>query len=76
MATAFVLINTETGSESKVVESLRKLDVVKEAYMVYGVYDIVTKVEAESMGNLREIITHEVRKREGVHSTLTLIVIE
>ena len=70
------MINTEIGSESKAVESLRKLEAVKEAYMVYGVYDIVTKVEAETMGNLKEIITHKVRKQEGVHSTLTLIVID
>jgi len=76
MAIAFVLINTEIGSESKVVESLRKFDAVKEAYMVYGVYDIVTKVEAETMGNLKEIVRHKVRKQEGVHSTLTLIVTE
>ena len=76
MPMAFVLINTEIGSESEVLEELKKIDAVKESYMVYGVYDVVTKVEAETMGNLKEIITHKVRKQEGVHSTLTLIVTE
>ena len=76
MATAFVLINTETGSESKVVASLRKLDAVKEAHIVYGVYDVVTKVEAETMDGLKETIKYEVRIQEGVQSTLTLLVIE
>ncbi len=76
MAIAFVLINTEIGSESKAVESLRKLDAVKEAYVVYGVYDIVAKVESKTMENLKQIIRYKVRKQEKVHSTLTLIVID
>ena len=76
MALAFFLVNTEIGSESKVVKSLRKIEAVKEAYLVYGVYDIVAKVEAETMENLKEIITHEVRKQDKVRSTLTLIAVE
>jgi len=76
MATAIVLVNTETGSEDDVVESLRKLDAVKEAYVSYGVYDIVAKVEGKTLGNLKEIITHKVRKQDNVRSTLTLIVVE
>jgi len=76
MALAFVLVNTEIGSESKVVKSLRKIDAVKEAYVVYGVYDIVAKVESETMENLKEIIRYKVRKQDKVHSTLTLIAVE
>ena len=76
MATAIVLVNTDPGSEDDVVESLRKLDAVKEAYVSYGVYDIVAKVEGKSLSNLKEIITHTVRKQDNVRSTLTLIVAE
>lgn len=76
MALAFVLVNTEIGSESKVVKSLRKIEAVKEAYLTYGVYDVVAKVEAETMENLKEIITHKVRKQDKVRSTLTLIAVE
>ena len=39
MPTAFVLINTEIGSEEEVATELRKLENVREAYVVYGVYD-------------------------------------
>jgi len=76
MALAFVLVNTEIGSESKVVKSLRKIEAVKEGYLIYGVYDIVAKVEAETMENLKETIKHKVRKQDKVHSTLTLIAVE
>jgi len=76
MALAFVLINTEVGSESKVVKSLRKIEAVKEAYLIYGVYDIVAKVEAETMENLKQIIRHKVRKQDKVLSTVTLIAVK
>ncbi|MEM3807420.1 MAG: Lrp/AsnC ligand binding domain-containing protein, partial [Nitrososphaerota archaeon] len=49
MPIAFVLINTEIGAEEEVVKQIKKLPAVKEAYLVYGVYDIVAKVEAETM---------------------------
>jgi DNA-binding Lrp family transcriptional regulator len=44
--------------------------------MVYGVYDIVAKVAADSMDKLKEIITWKVRHLNKVKSTLTMIVIE
>ena len=76
MPLAFVLVNAELGSEDEVVGDLRKIGNVKEAYTMYGVYDIVVKVEAESMDNLKEVITWKIRRLEKVRSTLTLIVIE
>ena len=76
MPLAFVLINTEIGSESEVLASLRKIDAVEEAYMVYGVYDVVAKVRSDTMDKLKEIVTWHVRRLDKVRSTLTMIVIE
>ena len=76
MAIAFVLINTETGSEQEVLDELRKIDAVKESYLVYGVYDIVAKVGADTMDKLKDIVTWNVRRLDKVRSTLTMIVIE
>jgi DNA-binding Lrp family transcriptional regulator len=73
---AFVLINTEIGSENEVLEDLKKIEAVKEAYMVYGVYDVVAKVSANTMDKLKEIVTWHVRRLDKVRSTLTMIVIE
>ena len=71
---AFVLINTEMGSMEETLKVLSKIDNVKEAYMVYGVYDIVAKVEAESMTKLKELVTWKIRKLDKVRSTLSMIV--
>jgi DNA-binding Lrp family transcriptional regulator len=76
MATAFVLINTDMGSESEVLDQLKKIDAVKESYMVYGVYDVVAKVNADTMEKLKQIVTWNVRRLDKVRSTLTMIIIE
>ena len=76
MPLSFVLINAEIGAEDEVLEELRKLPNVKESYTVYGVYDVVAKVEAETMDKLKEIVTWKVRRLDKVRSTLTTIVME
>ena len=76
MPVAIVLVNAETGSEDEVVAELRKIGNVKESYEVYGVYDVVAKVEAESLDKLKEIITWKMRRLDKVRSTLTMLVIE
>ena len=76
MPLAFVLINAEIGSEDDVLQELRKIGNVRESYVVYGVYDIVAKVEADSMDKLKEIVTWKIRRLDKVRSTLTMIVVE
>jgi DNA-binding Lrp family transcriptional regulator len=72
-AGAYVLINTEVGTEDQVLKMVRKVEHVKEAYTVYGVYDLIIRVESESMESLKAIITEKIRKIELVRSTLTMI---
>lgn len=76
MPSAFVLINAEIGSEDEVLKQLKTLPNVKESYVVYGVYDIVAKVSAETMDKLKEIVTWKIRRLDKVRSTLTMIVVE
>jgi DNA-binding Lrp family transcriptional regulator len=76
MALCYVLLNVEPGSEEKVLGAVRKVPNVKDCHRVYGVYDMIAKVEADSMDSLKEIVTWKIRRFEGVRSTLSLIVIE
>lgn len=76
MPEAFVLMNAELGSEESIVNELKRIDLVKHVYQVYGVYDIVALVEGESMDKVKETITWKWRKLNGVKSTLTMIVME
>ncbi|MER3602242.1 MAG: AsnC family transcriptional regulator [Nitrososphaerota archaeon] len=72
---AFVLINAELGSEEDLARELRKIEGVSEVYIVYGVYDIIAKVEADSMEKVKEIITWKIRRLPKVRSTLTMITV-
>jgi len=76
MPIAFVLVNTEIGSEGEVLKTLKDVEGVDEAYSVYGVYDIIAKIKAESMEKLKDIVTWRIRRLNKVRSTLTMIVIE
>ena len=76
MPTAFVLITSELGKEEELLKELRSIENVKEAHFVYGVYDVIVKVEAESMDKLKELITYKIRRLNYVRSTLTMTVPE
>ncbi|MCK5403216.1 Lrp/AsnC ligand binding domain-containing protein [Candidatus Bathyarchaeota archaeon] len=73
---AYVLINTEIGTIQEVLESIKKIKEIREAYALFGVYDIMTKVEAESTQQLKKIVTLKIRHIDKVRSTLTMIIME
>jgi len=76
MPKVLVLMNAELGHETNVINELKKTPNVTEVYAVYGVYDVIVKVEAESMEKLREVIATRLRKISGIKSTLTMIIVE
>ncbi len=76
MATAYFLINFELGSEEGIIQQLKGLDGVKEVHGTFGAYDILAKIESDTVEKLRETITWKIRKIEKIRSTLTLMGIE
>jgi len=76
MPMAFVLINAEIGSEEEVLKELKKVEGVVEAFVVYGVYDVVAKIRSDTMDKLKDLVTWHVRRLNKVRSTLTMIVVE
>jgi len=76
MEKAFILINTEIGSEADVLKKLKKVEGINEAFLVYGVYDIIARVKADTMDKLKEIVTWRIRRLDKVRSTLTMIVVK
>ena len=76
MATAYVLINCELGSEESIIQELKNLDGVIEVHGTFGAYDILAKIESTTVDVLRETITWNIRKIDQIRSTLTLMGIE
>lgn len=75
MSKAFVLINAEMGAEAEVLKAVSQIPEVKEAHLVYGVYDIITFVEAATMQELKDVISWKIRRLNKVRSTITMIVL-
>ena len=75
MQSAFVFITTEPASMPEVLKKVRAVEGVEEAEMVYGIYDIVAKVKAETMDQLKHIIAYKIRALADVRSTQTMLVI-
>jgi DNA-binding Lrp family transcriptional regulator len=75
MPKAYVLINVELDGGSEVIEGLQEIEEVKEAYPLYGVYDIIASVEAETEQELKDIIGKVIRRLDKVRSTMTMIAV-
>jgi len=80
MPTAYVLLNSDLGSDSSIINEVKQIlqdeDVQFEVQGVYGVYDIVLKLSSDNAENIRAIITDKIRKISKVQSTLTMMVIQ
>ena len=81
MPTTYILINSDLGSDVDIIQKIKQIlssesGIKYEIQGVYGVYDIIVKISADSMDLLRSIITNKIRKIDKVYSTLTMMVIE
>ena len=70
--TAYILLNIRTGKEYEIANRLKSVDSVKEVTITYGLWDIVTKIEVNSMSELDKIV-FTIRSIEGVEQTATLV---
>ncbi len=75
LATAYLLLKVETGTEEEVMRSLKPIPEVWEARIVYGVYDIIIRVETESMEEMKNVVNGRIRCLYRIHSTMTMIVV-
>ena len=75
MRKAFVMINTDLGTETVLQSELKKVEGIVGAYQVFGIYDMVAVVEAESEEELKDIIFSRIRTLKYLRSTLTLNVV-
>lgn len=56
-----------------VLKDVKKVNNVEEAFAVYGTYDVVVRVRADTMERLKETVSSHIRKVNKVRATLTLM---
>lgn len=81
MPISFVLLNSDLGSDISIINEIKEMlgeeDGIKyEVQGVYGIYDIVLKLTADSAERLRALITSKIRRIPKIQSTLTMMIIE
>jgi DNA-binding Lrp family transcriptional regulator len=74
MPAAYILISVESGTDTIVLQALKKISNVKEAEQVYGVYDIIARIEADTMDELKNMVFDRIRQLDKVKSTTTMII--
>ncbi|HJS82388.1 MAG TPA: Lrp/AsnC ligand binding domain-containing protein [Nitrososphaera sp.] len=75
MAEAYVLVNCDLGTEDGVIKELKSISGVSEVKGVFGVYDVIVKVNAPSESDIKKVIA-KIRSMAGIKSSLTMMVIE
>ena len=69
---AYFLAIVKRGTEHVVAEKILKLEDVTDVLVTYGIWDIVARIETESLGKLDKIIT-EMRQFPEIEQTNTLV---
>jgi len=73
MILGYVLVTVEIGHNSEVREALSKVSGVEEIYSVYGVYDIILKIVADSKDELNNVIKSGIRQIENIDSAFFFV---
>jgi DNA-binding Lrp family transcriptional regulator len=72
---AYVLIQTEVGKAAGVARQIREIAGVVLAEDVTGPYDVIARVEAESIDELGRLVVSQGQLSEGITRTLTCPVV-
>ena len=68
----FALISTAPAREQEIYNKLKTINEIVEVHPLFGEYDIIAKIEAESFDLLSQIIIEKIRSIEGMVDTKTL----
>ena len=74
MHKGFILLNCDLGSEEYILEKLKQMQNINNAYLTFGAYDVIAEIQTEEQNGFEKVIA-SVRKLSRVVSTMTLNVI-
>jgi DNA-binding Lrp family transcriptional regulator len=75
MHIGFVLLNCDLGAEEYLLEELKQIPEVKNAYITFGAYDVIIEIHAKSQDEFDKTVSNKIRRLSRVMSTMTLKVI-
>ena len=75
MVQAYILIQTDVGRAASVASAIAGLEGVAMAEDVTGPYDVIARVEAQTVDELGKLVIAKVQDVEGITRTLTCTVV-
>ncbi len=74
MHKGFILLNCDLGAEEYIVDELKQMQEVNNAYLTFGAYDVIAEILTGNPEEFAKAIA-AIRKLSRVVSTMTLNVI-
>ncbi len=71
---AFILISLQERTERNVLSELKSYPQVKNAYILFGEWDIIIEVDISNSEELGTFVLNNIRSRNDVRLTSSLIV--
>ncbi|MDH3677174.1 MAG: Lrp/AsnC ligand binding domain-containing protein [Nitrosopumilus sp.] len=68
------MLNCDLGAEEYIVDELKQMSNVSNAYLTFGAYDVIAEVHTENQDDFEKAVS-TIRKLSRVVSTMTLNVI-
>ena len=75
MHIGYVLLNCDLGAEEYIVEELKRISQIKNAYLTFGAYDVIAEIHAETQEDFEKTVSNKIRRLARVVSTMTLNVV-
>ena len=76
MHVGFVLLNCDLGAEEYILDELKQVSEVKNAYVTFGAYDIIAEVHGSDQEDFEKTVSMKIRRLSRIVSTMTLNVVK
>ena len=76
MHVGFVLLNCDLGAEEYILDELKQVSQVKNAYVTFGAYDIIAEIHGDDQDDFEKTVSMKIRRLSRIVSTMTLNVVK
>ena len=76
MHIGFVLLNCDLGAEEYILDELKQVEQVKNAYVTFGAYDIIAEIHGSDQEEFEKTVSMKIRRLSRIVSTMTLNVVK
>ena len=76
MHVGFVLLNCDLGAEEYILDELKQVEHIKNAYVTFGAYDFIAEIHANDQEEFEKTVSMKIRRLSRIVSTMTLNVVK